>query len=91
MNPETGELAGDFSAQCQQVFTNLMHICRAAGVALADVVKLGVFLTDLTHFPELNVIMSQQMSEPYPARTVVEVAALPKNGIIMVDAVLYCP
>lgn len=87
--PETGELAEGFSAQCQQIFANLQHICMAAGVSLADIVKLSVFLTDLTHFSELNAIMIQQLTEPYPARTVVEVAALPKGGMIMIDAVVY--
>ena len=88
--PQTGELAGDFRAQCQQIFDNLKHICMAAGVDLADIVKLNVFLTDLNHFSELNAIMSQQLTEPYPARTVVEVAALPKGGMMMIDAVVYC-
>lgn len=89
--PETGKLAEDFAAQCQQVFDNLNHICTAAGAQLADIVKLSVFLTNLEYFPELNAIMIQQLTEPYPARTVVEVAALPKGGMVMIDAVVYRP
>lgn len=87
--PATMELvSGDMEAQIRRVFDNLQAVARAAGGGLADVVKLTVFLTDLTHFPLVNQVMADYFSEPYPARAAVGVAALPKGAQVEMDAVL---
>ncbi len=87
--PETMELVtGDIDAQIRRVFDNLQAVCEAAGGALADIVKLNVFLTDLAHFPRVNEIMAEYFREPYPARAAIGVAALPKGAEVEMDAVM---
>ncbi len=83
-----GLLKGDIGVKICQVFENLQAIAFAAGGTLEDIVKLNVYLTDLDNFAEVNKIMAEFMVEPYPARAVVEVAALPKGAEIEMDAVL---
>lgn len=79
---------GDISVHIKQVFDNLTAVAQAAGGELQDVVKLNVFLTDLSYFPIVNEIMGQYFTEPYPARAVVGVAALPKGVCVEMDAVM---
>ncbi len=79
---------GDMEAQIRQVFRNLSAVAQAAGGGLADVVKLNVFLTDLSHFPLVNQVMAEFFDEPYPARAAVGVAALPKGAAVEMDAIL---
>lgn len=87
--PETGELVtGDIRAQIQRVFDNLGAVAEAAGGSLQDVVKLNVFLPDLSHFPLVNEVMAQYFQEPYPARAAVGVAALPKGADVEMDAIM---
>ncbi len=87
--PETMEVVGgDMRAQIKQVFDNLAAVTKAAGGSLADIVKLNIFLTDLSHFPLVNEIMAEYFSEPYPARAAVGVAALPKAVAVEMDAVM---
>ena len=87
--PETMEIIeGDISVQIRQVFDNLKAVVEAAGGDFFDIVKLNVFLTDLSHFPIVNEIMSEYFSQPYPARAVVGVAALPKGVSIEMDAIM---
>lgn len=87
--PESMELvARDMDAQIRQVFDNLSAVCNAAGGSLSDIAKLNVFLTDLSHFPLVNTIMSEYFREPYPARAAVGVAALPKNAAVEMDAIM---
>ncbi|MEJ2577301.1 MAG: Rid family detoxifying hydrolase [Gammaproteobacteria bacterium] len=87
--PETMELVGgDTEASVRRVFDNLAAVARAAGASLADVVKLNVFLTDLSHFPLVNQVMADYFSEPYPARAAIGVAALPMGAVVEMDAVL---
>ncbi|MFI3198329.1 MAG: RidA family protein [Methylococcaceae bacterium] len=88
--PETMTIIdGDISDQITQVFDNLKAVAEAAGGTLADIVKLNVFLTDLSNFPLLNEIMGHYFEEPYPARAVVGVAALPKNVGVEMDAIMF--
>ena len=88
--PETMLLIeGDISEQIKQVFENLKAVAEATGGDLSDVVKLTVFLTDLSHFPIVNEIMGQYFYEPYPARAVVGVTALPKTANVEVDAIMH--
>jgi len=90
--PETMELVdGDMRMQITQVFNNLTAVAEASGGSLADVAKLNIYLTDLSHFPLVNEVMSEFFSEPYPARAAVGVAELPKASLVEMDAVLVLP
>jgi reactive intermediate/imine deaminase len=87
--PETMELvAGGMEEQIRRVFDNLAAVAAAAGGSLADVVKLNIFLTDLSHFPLVNQVMASYFQQPYPARAAVGVAALPKGAAVEMDGVL---
>ena len=87
--PETMEMVeGDMRAQITRVFDNLSAVAEAAGGSLADVAKLNIFLTDLSHFPLVNEIMAKFFKEPYPARAAIGVASLPKGAGVEMDAVL---
>ena len=89
LDPETMEMVGgDFSAQTRRVFDNLRAVCQAAGGDLEDIVKLNIFMTDLSHFATVNEIMATYFHEPFPARAAVGVAALPKGAQIEMDAVM---
>lgn len=79
---------GGFAAQAEQVFLNLKAVATAAGGSLDAVVKLTIFLTDLANFPVVNEVMARHFSEPYPARSTIQVSALPKNAQIEIDAVM---
>jgi reactive intermediate/imine deaminase len=79
---------GGIEAQIRRVFDNLSAVCTAAGGSLDDIVKLGVFLTDMNDFPQVNSIMGQYFTAPYPARAAVEVSALPKGVNVEMDAIL---
>lgn len=89
LDPATMALVeGDVEAQVRRVFENLKAVAEAAGGDLRQVVKLTVYLTDLTHFPVVNAVMAEYFSEPYPARAVLGVASLPRNAAVEMDAVL---
>ncbi len=81
-------VAGDMEAQIRRVFDNLSAVCVAAGGSLADIAKLNIFLTDLSHFPLVNQVMASYFQQPYPARAAVGVAALPKGAAVEMDAVM---
>ena len=88
--PETMTIIeGDVTAQITQVFDNLKAVAEAAGGDLGDIVKLNVFLTDLSNFPLVNEIMGLYFQEPYPARAAVGVAALPKGVGVEMDAIMF--
>jgi reactive intermediate/imine deaminase len=87
--PESMEMvSGGIDSQIHQVFKNLSAVCSAAGGSLDDIVKLTVFLTDMANFPQVNAIMEQYFTAPYPARAAVGVAALPKGANVEMDAIL---
>lgn len=87
--PETMEvLEGSVEEQIHQVFKNLSAIIEAAGGSFENVVKLNVFLTDLSNFPTVNQVMAEYFDEPYPARAAIGVAQLPKDVPVEMDAVL---
>jgi reactive intermediate/imine deaminase len=89
LDPVTGQMVqGSMDLQIRRVFDNLKAIAEAAGGSLANIAKLNVFLTDLNHFALLNQIMSEYISEPYPARAAIGVAALPKGATVEMDCVL---
>ena len=92
LQPATMELIeGDMELQIRQVFDNLTAVAQAAGGSLDDVAKLNVFLTDLSHFPLVNQVMSEYFNEPYPARAAIGVAGLPKGAEVEMDAILHLP
>lgn len=88
LDPLSGNLVEGFDAQAHQVFTNLRAVAQAAGGDLSDIVKLGVFVTDLGNFARLNEIMTEYFVEPYPARAAIQAAALPKGAVVEADGVL---
>ena len=88
LDPATGELAnGGIEAQTRQAFANLAAVVQAAGGSLANAVKLTLFLTDLSDFARVNAIMAELVPEPFPARSTVGVASLPKGALFEVEAI----
>jgi len=89
LEPGTGDLVSEnFDAQVRQAFANMSAVIEAAGGTLAQVVKLTLFLTDLERFAAANAIMAELMPEPFPARSTIGVAALPKGAQFEVEAIL---
>ena len=89
LDPATMEVVdGGTEAQITRVFDNLSAVADAAGGSLRDVVKLTIYLTNLSCFPTVNEIMARYFSEPYPARAAIEVSALPKAVLVEMDAIL---
>ena len=89
LNPETMEVEGSsFEESAYRVIANLENICKEAGANLDDIVKLNIYLLDLGNFASLNKIMEEKFSQPFPARATVEVAGLPKDVMIEMDAIV---
>lgn len=89
LDPATGQLVdGGIEAQAERVFRNMTAVIDAAGGTLAQCVKLTLFLTDLTHFPVVNEIMQRHFAQPYPARSTVGVASLPRGAIFEAEAIV---
>ncbi|MBU8976845.1 MULTISPECIES: RidA family protein [unclassified Lysobacter] len=89
LDPSTGLLVeGDIAAQARRSFENLKAVCEAAGGSLNDVVRLGLYLTDLGNFAAVNAVMGEFFKAPYPARSTVEVSGLPRGAGFEVDAVM---
>jgi len=92
LNPQTMQLCSkELPAQIEQVLENLSVICEAAGGNLSNIVKLNVYLTDLTHFPLVNEAMTRYFTEPFPARAAIGISALPRNAEVEMDAVMVLP
>ena len=89
LDPETMHLCSEeIHLQITQVMENLSAVCNAAGGSLANIVKLNVYLTDLSHFPLINEAMGRYFVEPYPARAAIGVAALPRSAQVEMDGVM---
>lgn len=89
LDPTTQELVGeDFEEQARRVFDNLAAVAGAGGGSFAEIVKLTVYLTDLGRFAAVNQIMGEYFDAPYPARAAIEVAALPRQAQIEIDAIM---
>ena len=86
--PETGELAEGLEAQAHQVFKNIKNLIEAAGSSIDKVVKTTVFIKDMNDFAKINEIYAQYFKEPYPARSCVEVARLPKDVSLEVETIV---
>jgi reactive intermediate/imine deaminase len=90
--PETMELVdGDMRTQIVRVFDNLSAVAKASGGSLADIAKLNIYLTNLSHFPLVNEIMADYFAEPFPARAAVGVNSLPKGAMVEMDAIIVFP
>ncbi len=87
VNPETGVAADTVEAQAHQVFKNLSEILKAAGTDMSKVVKTTVFLKDMNDFAAINAIYAQYFTEPFPARSCVEVARLPKDVLLECEVI----
>lgn len=89
LDPATMEVvSGGIEAEIDQVFKNLTAVCKAAGGNLQNIVKLNIFLTDLSNFPIVNEIMAKNFDTPYPARAAIGVSELPKGVGVEMDAVM---
>ncbi|HKR76893.1 MAG TPA: RidA family protein [Rhodanobacter sp.] len=89
LDPATGNVVeGDITAQTRRVFDNLVAVAQAAGGSLAQVVRVGIYVTDLANFAAVNVVMAEYFQAPYPARSTIEVSALPKGVQVEVDAIM---
>ena len=87
LDPETGELVeGGIAEQASRCLQSLEAICREAGTVLTDAVRIGIYLTDMSLFPKVNDVYATFFTEPFPVRTTVGVAALPKGAMIEMDA-----
>ena len=89
LDPATGEVVeGGIEAQARRAFDNLAAVAVAAGGSLADIVRVGLYLTDLSQFAAVNAVMAEYFEAPYPARSTIEVSALPRGVLFEVDAVM---
>jgi len=89
LDPASGQLVdGDITVQARRAFDNLKAVCEAAGGSLGDVVRVGLYLIDLGQFAQVNAVMADYFTAPYPARSTVQVSGLPKGAVFEVDAVM---
>ncbi|MGX9461113.1 RidA family protein [Shewanella sp. A14] len=89
LDPKTMTMVSDdFAEQVVQVFENLTAVCDAAGGKMSDIVKLNIFLTDLSYFATVNEIMSRYFQQPYPARAAIGVKELPKGSLVEMDGIM---
>ncbi|MDC0534263.1 Rid family detoxifying hydrolase [Francisellaceae bacterium] len=88
--PETMKMISDeFEDQARQMFQNLSEVIKAAGASKSQIIKINLYLTDLSKFKYINEIMAEFFEEPYPARAAVEVSALPAGALVEAEAVAY--
>jgi len=89
LDPATGQLVeGDIAAQTRRVFRNLLAVCAAANLNFTHVARVGIYLVDLADFAEVNKVMAEFFNSPYPARSTIGVASLPKGARVEIDLVL---
>jgi reactive intermediate/imine deaminase len=89
LDPATGALVdGDIAAQTRRVFDNLAAVAKAAGGSLTQIVRVGIYVTDLANFATVNAVMAEYFQTPYPARSTIEVSGLPKGAEVEIDAVM---
>jgi 2-iminobutanoate/2-iminopropanoate deaminase len=88
LDPASGQLVEGFELQVRRAFANLEAVAQASGGSLARAVKFTLYLTDLTQFAVVNAIMGELLPQPYPARSTVGVASLPRGAAFEVEAIL---
>jgi reactive intermediate/imine deaminase len=87
LDPATGELVeGGVAEQAQRCLDNLDAVCRAAGTRLVEAARIGIYMTDMSEFAELNEVYARFFEEPFPVRSTIEAAALPKGALVEMDA-----
>jgi 2-iminobutanoate/2-iminopropanoate deaminase len=92
LDPATGELAeGGFEAQARQVLKNLRAVLGTAGCSFQDVVRTTIYLTDFGNFPAVNKLYAEVMGDHRPARTTLQVSAIPKGGLVGMDMIARAP
>jgi reactive intermediate/imine deaminase len=90
LDPRTQTLiTDDFEREVRQVFENLSAVASAAGGSLRDLVRVSVYLIDFAHFPILNSVMAEYVPEPFPARSTIQVAGLPRGARVEIDGILH--
>ena len=87
MDPATGDLRDGVAAQAERALVNLRALLAAAGFGVEHVVKCTIFLTNLADFATVNEIYGRAFTQPYPARSTIQVAALPKGGLVEIEAI----
>lgn len=87
VDPATGEMAKGIEAQAKQALTNLKNVLAAAGLTTKNVIKTTVFLADLADFPTVNAIYETFFEAPYPARSCVQVAGIPKGALVEIECI----
>ena len=87
INPETGEIPDGVANQAHQVFKNIKNLLEAAGTSIDKVIKTSVFIKDMNDFAEINKIYAEYFTDPYPARSCVEVARLPKDVLLETEVI----
>ena len=89
LDAATGQLVeGDIATQTRRVFDNLLAVCQAAGGSFEQIVRVGIYLTDLGDFAAVNAVMAEYFTAPYPARSTIEASGLPRGAQVEVDAIL---
>jgi len=91
LEQSSGKLLEGFEAQTHQVFRNLRAACQSAGSELKDIVRLGVLLTDMTHFARFNQFIGEYFAEPYPARTAVQVLGRQRGSVVEAVLIMFFP
>ena len=90
LDPATGQLVqADIATETRRVFDNLRAVCEAAGGSLEQIARIGIYLTDLGHFTAVNTVMQEYFRAPFPARSTIGVASLPRGARVEVDAVMH--
>ncbi|MGN0149192.1 MAG: RidA family protein [Clostridia bacterium] len=88
INPETGAIPDGVEAQARQALTNVKNLIEASGASIDNVIKTSVFIKDMNDFAKINEIYAEFFTEPYPARSCVEVARLPKDVLLEVETIV---
>lgn len=88
LNPQTSEIPEGVEAQAEQAFTNVKNLIEASGASIDNTVKTVVFIQNMDDFGKINEIYAKYFTEPYPARSCVEVAKLPKGVLLEVEAIV---
>ena len=88
LDPQTMELVKGDENQIRQVFKNILSVCEASDASAEDIVKLNVYLSDLSVFAQVNEIMKEFFAEPYPARAAIQVAKLPLDSLIEIEGII---
>jgi reactive intermediate/imine deaminase len=90
LDPATGQLVqADIATETRRVFDNLRAVCEAAGGSLDHVARVGIYVMDLADFAQVNAVMAEYFQAPYPARSTIQVAGLPRGARVEVDAVMH--